>query len=101
MYSWEFVHHCVVISTKIYKLSMNLPQSGWFCDVVNRIMKSWEDAPCSMAYTKTRKPERVPIGDEYLPDVSEAELREMVVVIPGCKDTPKELLMLTALTSTI
>ena len=27
------------------------------------------------------------IGDEYLPDVSEAELREMVAVIPGCKDT--------------
>ena len=50
-----------------------------------------------MVYTKTGKPERIPIGDGYLPDVSEAELEEMVAAIPSCKKIPKEMLILTAI----
>lgn len=50
-----------------------------------------------MAYTKTGKPERMPIDDGYLPDVSETELEEMVTAIPSCKKIPKELLILTAI----
>ena len=50
-----------------------------------------------MVYTKTGKPERIPIGDGYLPDVSEAELGEMIAAIPSCKKIPKELLILTAI----
>ena len=42
------------------------------------------------------KPERIPIGDEYLPDVPEAELESMIAAIPSCKKIPKELLILTA-----
>lgn len=39
-----------------------------------------------MVYTKTEKPEKIPIGDGYIPDVSEAELEEMVAAIPNCKE---------------
>ena len=46
-----------------------------------------------MAHTKTGKPERIPSGGEYLPDVSEAEPQEMVAAIPSCKEIPKKLLM--------
>ena len=48
-----------------------------------------------MAYAKTGKPARIPIGDEYLPDISEAELEEMVAAIPSCKKIHKKLLILT------
>ena len=48
-----------------------------------------------MTYTKT-KSERIPIGDGYLPDVSEAEL-EMIAAIPSCQNIPKELLILSAI----
>ena len=49
-----------------------------------------------MVYTKTKKPERIPIGDGHLPDVSEEELEEIITAIPNCKKIPKELLTLTA-----
>ena len=42
------------------------------------------------------KPEKIPAGDEYLPDVPEAELESMIAAIPSCKNMPKELLILTA-----
>ncbi len=42
------------------------------------------------------KPEKIPVGDEYLPDVPEAELESMIAAIPSCKKIPKELLILTA-----
>lgn len=42
------------------------------------------------------KPETIPAGDEYIPDVPEAELESMIAAIPSCKDIPKELLILTA-----
>lgn len=50
-----------------------------------------------MAYIKTEKLERIPIGDGYIPDVSEAELEEMVTSIPSCKEIYMELLILTAI----
>ncbi len=50
-----------------------------------------------MVYTKTEKPEKMPIGDGYIPDVSEAELEEMVAAIPNCKEIYMELLILTAI----
>lgn len=49
-----------------------------------------------MTYTKT-KSERIPIGDGYLPDVSEAELEEMIAAILSCQNIPKELLILSAI----
>lgn len=46
------------------------------------ILRSGKMPACLMTHTKVEKPERIAIGDGYLPDISEAELREMVVAIP-------------------
>lgn len=46
-------------------------------------------------YMTRSKPEKIPIGDKYLPNVPEAELESMIAAIHSCKEIPKELLILT------
>ena len=46
----------------------------------------------SHTYMTRSKPEKIPAGDEYLPDVPEAELESMIAAIPNCNKIPKKLL---------
>ena len=42
------------------------------------------------------KPEKIPAGDEYLPDIPETKLESVIPAIYSCKKIPKELFILTA-----